>query len=158
MEENDWILNELEWIWSIMTAPVPCCEHGGTAQLASVFFWPFDWCLKGLWAFVSMLWACCEHAVSMLWACCERASTDILPCRIVPFCPYWMFTTFPAIISTLLGSFSSIPGPRDKGVIEETLNDHGCMYGRESSPGAIVNLALIALFIWTDDFFDKNTN
>ena len=39
---------------------------------------------------------------------------------------------FPPIISMLLGSFSSIPGPRDKGIIEETLNDHGYMYGRES--------------------------
>ena len=43
---------------------------------------------------------------------------------------------FPAIISTLLGSYSTIPGPRDKGINEETLNDHGLMYGRDSLPWA----------------------
>ena len=49
---------------------------------------------------------------------------------------------FPAIIFALLGSFSSIPGPRYKGIIEETLNDHGCMYGRESLPWGRVVEAL----------------
>ena len=32
-------------------------------------------------------------------------------------------------------ALSSIPGPRDKGIIiEETLNDHGCMYRKQSLP------------------------
>ena len=54
---------------------------------------------------------------------------------------------FPAIISTCLWSFSSIHGPRDKGIIGETLNDHGCIYGRES-PRDCISIEYSKLLIY----------
>ena len=67
MKEIDRILNDFELIWTILTVPGAYKIVWGLLNLR-LFFLPFDVCLKGLRAFVSVLHTTSDkHTVSVLF-------------------------------------------------------------------------------------------